>query len=226
MHSCTTALLYHFKNCHPASPLPCYPPTLRPSSVNYLAHLYLSGNQTERMIGNFIADHVKGKMIDRFPEKVREGILLHRMIDQFTDSHPVVEESKIRLRPLFHKYSPVIVDVFYDHFLARDWDTYHHQPLDEFSNEVYSLMQRHNAILPERTKGMLEYMQRQNWLLNYRLTEGIHRALSGMSRRTTFESGMEKATGFLETHYESFEKEFAEFFNDMRKFVATVQTTG
>ena len=174
------------------------------------------------MIGNFIADHVKGKMIDLFPEKVRDGILLHRQIDHFTDTHPVVERSKLRLRPVFHKYAPVIVDVFYDHFLARDWETYHHQPLEIFSQEVYTLMDNNFQLMPGRMRTMLPYMQRQNWLLNYKETEGIHRALSGMSRRTSFESGMENATSHLELHYGEFENEFAEFFADMRRYVAVL----
>src|SRR5688572_7860936 len=106
--------------------------------MNYLAHLYLSGNDQQRMIGNFIADHVKGKAIHDFPEGIRDGIFLHRQIDQFTDSHPVVTESKIRLRGTFHKYAPVIVDVFYDHFLARDWTQYHHQSLEVFAEECYA----------------------------------------------------------------------------------------
>lgn len=192
--------------------------------MNYLAHLYLSGNQSQRMIGNFIADHVKGKMIDAFPEGIRDGIYLHRQIDQFTDSHPVVVESKVRLRADFRKYAPVIVDVFYDHFLARDWEHYHHQSLEDFSEGVYSLMHNHSEILPERTRIMLDYMRRQNWLLNYRQTEGINRALTGMSRRTTFESGMENATLHLERHYKEFEIEFDEFFADLRSFVATLQS--
>jgi acyl carrier protein phosphodiesterase len=191
--------------------------------MNYLAHLYLSGNDPQKMIGNFIADHVKGKMIDNFSEEIREGIFLHRQIDQFTDSHPFVEASKARLRTEFRKYAPVIVDVFYDHFLARDWEQYHHQPLEKFSQSVYILMQQHSGILPERTLVMLDYMSRQNWLLNYRQTEGINRALTGMSRRTTFESGMENATLHLEQHYPEFEKEFEEFFADLRSFVATLQ---
>lgn len=188
--------------------------------MNYLAHLYLSGNDEQRMIGNFIADHVKGKAIHNFPEGVKEGIFLHRRIDEFTDSHPVVAESKLRLRSTFHKYAPVIVDVFYDHFLARDWLTYHHQALPQFAAETYELLQRHDNLLPDRTRYMLGYMSSQNWLLHYSTVEGIHKALSGMARRTSFSSGMENAAEHLSLHYDEFGSEFNRFFADLRSFVA------
>ena len=103
------------------------------------------------MIGNFIADHVKGSMINEFEDEIKSGIILHRAIDHFTDNHPVVEQSKSRLRSEFRKYAPVIVDVFYDHFLARDWNTYHHQSLDDFATEAYSILESNESILPERT---------------------------------------------------------------------------
>lgn len=171
------------------------------------------------MIGNFIADHIKGKMIHEFPAAVQEGIFLHRQIDEFTDSHPVVAESKARLRTDFKKYAPVIVDVFYDHFLARDWQQFHHQSLMDFSNEVYNLLDNY-PLLPERTRVMLSYMSQQNWLYNYRDTAGINKALGGLARRTNFESGMERATAYLEEHYQDFEKEFNTFFAELRTFVA------
>lgn len=187
--------------------------------MNYLAHLYLSANRPELAIGNFIADHVKGSMVEKFQGEVLDGIRLHRLIDSFTDSHPVVELSKARLRPGFRKYAPVIVDLYYDHFLARDWEAYHHQPLTVFADETYARLRNHHALLPERTIHMLNYMEPQNWLVQYASLEGLQRALTGLSRRTAFESNMETAHLFLQENYQAFEEEFNTFFPELRSFV-------
>ncbi len=189
--------------------------------MNYLAHLYLSGDQPMIMIGNFIADHVKGKQFDLYSQEIQKGILLHRSIDTFTDQHTIVEQSKLLLRPHFRKYAPVIVDVFYDHFLARDWNIYHHQSLSNYADDVYQLMENNAALLPERANYMLTYMKKYNWLTGYATIEGMQRALSGLSRRTTFESRMEEAPEFLTAHYELFEEHFKSFFEELEKHVAS-----
>ena len=166
--------------------------------MNFLAHLFLSFNDKEVMIGNFIADHVKGKQELVFPDNIRKGIRLHRGIDNYTDSHPVVEQSKIRLRPGFRKYAPVVTDVFYDHFLATDWHEFSSEPLDRFIEEFYTSAFERIDQLPEFTRKMLPVMRDQNWLGKYRTVEGLHSILTSMSRRTRFESGMENAAAELE----------------------------
>ena len=188
--------------------------------MNYLAHLYLSGNDPILMIGNFIADHVKGKQLQLYGKQIQNGILLHRKIDSFTDHHSLVEESKQLLRPVFHKYASVIVDVFYDHFLARDWNQYHRQPLSVFVASAYKLMEENSSILPQRTVLMLGYMKKYNWLESYASIDGIGNALTGMSHRTKFESGMEHAPEFFVQHYKLFEKHFMIFFKELENFVS------
>jgi len=190
--------------------------------MNYLAHLYLSGNNHEIMIGNFIADHVKGKQIELYDEEVVKGIRLHRLIDEFTDSHEIVSLSKNRIREEFKKYTPVIIDVFYDHFLAINWHKYHHENLDVFANRFYELMNKNGHRLPERTNQMLQYMIPQNWLMNYKTIEGINKTLTGMSRRTKFESRMEFAAAHLDLHYAAFKKEFEAYFEELRSYVSVV----
>ena len=190
--------------------------------MNYLAHLYLSGNNHEIMIGNFIADHVKGRQIELFDEEVVKGIKLHRMIDEFTDSHKVVEQSKIRLRSEFGKYSPVIVDVFYDHYLAIKWEQYHHEELSVYANNFYTLLNDNHHRLPLRTQQMIEYMIPQNWLLNYKTVAGINKTLTGMSKRTKFESRMDEAAIYLDRYYSDFEQEFNEYFEELRRYVSMV----
>ncbi len=186
--------------------------------MNFLAHLYLSGNDTHIMLGNFIGDFVKGKnLADKVGAKIAKGIELHREIDFFTDQHAIVNESKKRLRPKYRHYSGVIVDVFYDHFLAKNWNDYHTQLLPDFADHVYDVIQEHAAILPERVNLMMPYMIRGNWLVNYAKLEGIHRALTGMSRRTPYESKMDEATADLNEHYEEFREEFTAFFPNLQK---------
>ena len=186
--------------------------------MNYLAHLYLSFGHEEIMVGNFIADSVKGRQIERFSEKIREGIRLHRQIDEFTDNHPIVENSKARIRHRYRKYSGVIIDMFYDHFLAAGWSTYSDDNLIEFTRESYKLFFKHYVILPPRMKRTLPFMAAGNWLASYAETENISLALKGMSRRTKFNSGMENAGEELKVHYDDFKGDFAEFFPEIIKF--------
>jgi acyl carrier protein phosphodiesterase len=190
--------------------------------MNYLAHLYLSGNNHEIMIGNFIADHVKGKQIELFDEEIVKGIKLHRLIDEFTDTHKVVEQSKIRLRSEFGKYSPVIVDVFYDHYLAIKWEQYHHEDLSLYADNFYTLLNNNHHRLPIRTQQMIQYMIPQNWLLNYKTIAGINKTLTGMSKRTKFESKMDVAAIYLDRYYSEFENEFNEYFEELRTYVSVV----
>lgn len=183
--------------------------------MNFLAHLYLSGEQDDVMIGNFIGDHVKGNILHSFPSEVVKGIILHREIDSFTDAHPIVLKSKVRLRPIFHKYSPVIVDIFYDHCLAKNWRSFCTTPLEEFADRTYYLLNRNFGMLPERVKHFLPYMVQENWLYNYSTLDGIGRTLKGLSKRSKFENNMGDAVSDLEANYELYNAEFQEFFPDI-----------
>lgn len=187
--------------------------------MNFLAHLYLSGTDTKIMVGNFIGDFVKGRtMLETFDRQIVKGIELHRAIDEFTDSHPVVTESKNRLRPKYRHYAGVIVDVFYDHFLARNWNQYHPDLLPDYADQAYSIIQSFDGILPKEVKFMMPYMIKGNWLVNYSRIDGINRALSGMARRTPYESKMEEAAHDLEKDYEAFKLEFDQYFPHLQTF--------
>jgi acyl carrier protein phosphodiesterase len=187
--------------------------------MNFLAHLYLSGDNPKIMVGNFMGDFVKGKnALGKFESEIIRGIELHRAIDEFTDSHPVVTASKNRLRPKYRHYSGVIVDVFYDHFLARNWNQYHDDLLPDFADKAYGTIQSFDSILPDDLKYMMPYMIKGNWLVNYSKTQGIHQALSGMARRTPYQSKMEEAVVDLEAHYEAFQVEFNDFFPQLNSF--------
>lgn len=186
--------------------------------MNFLAHLFLSGGHPEIMVGNFIGDFVRGRNVyEQFRPNIALGIELHREIDEFTDSHGVVMESKKRLRPKYRHYSPVIVDMFYDHFLAKNWQTYHSSPLDHFASEAYAILNKFEDQLPQRVQGLLPHIIRGNWLYNYSRIEGIHGALSGMSSRTPYESKMDEAVIDLQKFYTEFEDEFSRFFPELQQ---------
>ncbi len=188
--------------------------------MNFLAHLYLSGDNTSLKVGNFIADTVKGKAYQNFPEDIQKGILLHRFIDDFTDTHPIVEETKIRLRPKFRKYSPVVADVFYDHFLAKNWQEYHHLALTKYVAETYKELDSQKHLFTEQSRYIFRYMKQFDWLGGYANFTGIGRALNGMSRRANFKNNMHIAVVDLKKDYPLYEKEFKLFFEDLMEVVS------
>lgn len=171
------------------------------------------------MVGNFIGDFVKGRNIsEQFDPEIACGIALHRAIDEFTDTHPVVAVSKNRLRPTYRHYSAVIVDMFYDHLLAANWEDYYKEFLPDFAERSYRTLEKFHSILPEGVKYMLPYMMNGNWLVNYARLEGIASALSGMARRSKYESKMELAVEDLKKNYEDFGQEFSVFYPELQAF--------
>ena len=187
--------------------------------MNFLAHLFLSGKDQDTIIGNFIGDSVNGSDFNNYPVSIKNGILLHRKIDYFTDNHPAVYKSKIRLRPKYRKYAPVIVDVFYDYFLAENWEKYHDEPLNTYTQRIYSILTNQKQIFPKKSVKMLPYMIAGNWLYNYKEIKGIEWALKGMSRRTIFNSNMETAHIELKRDKKQYQKEFNEFFPELINYV-------
>lgn len=171
-----------------------------------------------------MGDFVKGKQVEQYEPMIQKGIWLHREIDHYTDTHPVVLQTKTRLRPHFRHYAGVVSDIFYDHFLAIHWETYGVLSLDSFAAKAYASLTNHKTLLPEKAQFMLPYMIQHNWLVHYQYIEGIRRSLTGMARRTGFKSGMEHAHLELERNFEAYEKEFHEFFPQLvehsRRFIA------
>ncbi|RAV27641.1 acyl carrier protein phosphodiesterase [Sinomicrobium soli] len=195
--------------------------------MNFLAHIYLSGDDELLRIGNFIADGIKGRKYLEFPPGVQKGILLHRHIDTFTDQHPIVRRSTRRLHPGYGHYSGVIVDMFYDHFLAANWKDYSAIPLEDFVEGFYNTLEKHYDILPERTRNMMPVMIRENWLCSYASPEGLGYILEQMNRRTKNRSQMHLAIGDLKRHYRLFEEEFTLFFKELMEFTqARISETG
>lgn len=186
--------------------------------MNFLAHIYLSGNNNLITIGNFMADGIKGKRYKKYPVEIQIGILLHREIDTYTDAHPTVRMSTKRLHENYSHYSGVIVDILYDHFLAKNWSYYSSIPLDIYVNDFYESLQTYAHFLTSRTQHMVPYMIAENWLLNYAKIKGIQKVLHGMNKRTNNISGMHRATDELIEFYHEFEEEFTSFFEELRIF--------
>lgn len=186
--------------------------------MNFLAHIYLSGDNEQVKIGNFMADSIKGKKYLKYPADIQKGIILHRAIDYYTDTHPVFKQSTQRLFSGYSHYSGIIVDIFYDHFLAANWKNYSNIPLKEYTFEFYDLLENNFEVLPPKVKNFLPYMLEDNWLLSYADIEGIKKVLAGMHRRTGRKSNMHLAVKELKDYYEEFEKEFELFFKDIIDF--------
>lgn len=186
--------------------------------MNFLAHIYLSGDDDEVTIGNFIADSIRGKKYKKYPENIQKGILLHRQIDTFTDAHPTVRKSTKRLHTNYGHYSGVIVDILYDHFLAKNWKLYSDIPLATYVDAFYDLLEDHYEILPMNIKRLMPHMIQQNWLLSYASIEGIRTVLEGMNRRTQNRSKMNLAVAELQEFYLDFEEEFSSFFEELQLF--------
>ena len=186
--------------------------------MNFLAHIYLSFGDDEITLGNFMADSIRGNKFKHLPARIQKGILLHREIDTFTDAHPIPKKSSKRLHKNYCHYSRVIVDIFYDHFLAKSWERYSETPLDIFVENFYDLLEHNYTILPDGVKRMMPYMITDNWIFNYSKMEGIGKVLNGMNRRTKNKSKLNFAILDLEEHYDTFEKEFTDFFEELQVF--------
>lgn len=183
--------------------------------MNYLAHIYLSGNNDLIKIGNFMADGIHGKHFDNFPLDIQKGIILHRIIDTFTDSHPIFRLSTKRLHANYHHYSGIIVDIFYDHFLAKNWNNYSDEKLEDFAKRFYQSLRINYDSLNEKTQKMIPYLIVQNWLLSYQTIEGIEIILEKMDNRMKCNSNMRFAVAELKKFYSEFETEFTTFFKDL-----------
>ena len=196
--------------------------------MNFLAHIYLSFNDKEITIGNFIADSIRGNKFDHLPKNVQKGIKLHRFIDTYTDTHEIPKISSKRLHANYSHYSRVIVDIYYDHYLAKNWSKYSDTPLDVFVDSFYDLLEDNYEILPDGVRRMMPYMITDNWIYNYSKMEGIARVLNGMNRRAKNKSKMNFAILDLEEHYDAFEEEFTEFFEQLilfskQKFISLLE---
>jgi len=187
--------------------------------LNFLAHIYLSGESDDIRFGNFIGDYVKGSDYRKYPELVRKGIMLHREIDYFTDSHPVVRRAKLRFANAYHKYAGVIVDIFFDYCLANQWQSYYPEELPWFTERFYYLLESRFNQLPRSMLSFITSLLKHDWLMAYTTPEGIEKVLKNMSIKTSLPDETEFAMNILNTQYDRINEEFSEFFPSLVRHI-------
>ena len=185
--------------------------------MNWLAHLLLSEPDAQFRLGNVLADLLPPPVLDTLPAGFRRGVDCHRRIDRFTDTHPLVRRSWRRLEHTpQRRFAPVLVDVFYDHVLAREWSHYGTGVFEDFTAGVYADVHAFAPQLPETVRERLAQMSAEDWLGSYRETAGIRAVLTRMDRRLRRPADLAGAVGELETQYAGFQADFAGFFPELR----------
>jgi acyl carrier protein phosphodiesterase len=186
--------------------------------MNFLAHLALSGDDPEIMVGNFMGDFVKGNLAGRFPPRIGRGVMLHRQIDTFALHNADFRCSKRRLDASFGHYRGVLVDVFYDHFLARNWDEYSAVPFAGFLAHARGIIEGYEGVVPERLAGIIPVIFSE-LIPSYRDVTGIERALERMAARVARPNPLGRGSEELRVHYGSLRDDFARFFPTAVDFV-------
>ncbi len=186
-------------------------------SMNYLAHLHLGGQQPQQLLGSLYGDFVKGRLDGRFPAQLEAAITLHRRIDVFTDSHPLVLKALARFPAERRRYAGIILDVFFDHCLARNWQDYADQPLQQFTAQVYRVLAAEPA-LPGRLAQIAPYMAADDWLGSYREFEILEQVFNGIARRLSKPEGMAGAMQLVDTLYQPLSEDFRAFYPQLQAF--------
>jgi acyl carrier protein phosphodiesterase len=189
--------------------------------MNFLAHALLAGSLESDQVGGLIGDFVKGPLPAGLPQELASGVALHRAIDSFADRHPAFLASRARISPLRRRVSGVLVDLFYDHLLARDWADHGRGSLDDYAGQLYAMLHAHSSALSEDAREVIDLMRRHNWLCGYRNVEAIGRTIDRMAvyrlrRATTLAGGIEEF--FADS--EGFEADFRTFLPDALEFAA------
>ncbi len=187
--------------------------------MNYLAHLYLAEDSADSIIGNLLGDFVKGRLDDRYREGIVKGITTHRKVDSFTDSHELILSSKRLISAERRRFSGIIVDLGFDHFLARNWSEYSSVDLGVFTKKIYDLLKDHENLLPDGLKSVVDRMVEEDWLGSYKELEGVGKALDRIARRFKRENNLTGAVEELVKNYKKLEENFRAFFPQLTSYV-------
>ncbi|OLF55533.1 ACP phosphodiesterase [Pseudomonas chlororaphis] len=187
--------------------------------MNYLAHLHLGGQRPGQLLGSLYGDFVKGRLQGQFAPEIEAAIQLHRSIDIFTDRHPLVGESLSRFSLTRRRYAGIVLDVFFDHCLARDWALYADRPLASFTSDVYRVLAAEPR-LPERLAQIAPHMAAHDWLGSYREFEVLEQVLRGIARRLSRPEELAAAMGELERLYQPLSEDFRAFYPQLQAFAA------
>jgi acyl carrier protein phosphodiesterase len=183
--------------------------------MNFLAHLYLSANDDDIKTGNFIGDYVKGNAYTKYSPKVQQGILLHRKLDRFTDTHLVTKEISMMFKEKYSRHAGIVVDVIYDHFLSVNWIKYSDVPLNNYVNSCYKSLIKNFLILPSQVRNFLPILIAKNRLLSYLKLDGIENALITMSKYTSLPNESDFALEVIEANYQYINNQFLHFFDEV-----------
>lgn len=189
--------------------------------MNYLAHIALAHPTDASRIGNLLGDFVKGTESSlrlKLPAELVDGIMMHRAIDLYTDSHPAFLESKELLAPERKRYAGIVIDLIYDHFLCKNWHTFYEQPLEEFIQQFYLALKEKKEWQFGKLKEAFPYMYAQNWLARYATAEGMEETFRRVSKRGKFTAPIEDTYIDFTKHYDEFEKHFIVIYKDLIKF--------
>jgi acyl carrier protein phosphodiesterase len=186
--------------------------------MNYLGHAYLSFDSRHILVGNMISDFVKGKEQFVFSGKVQQGIMLHRQIDQFTDTHPAIKKAMEIFRPHYRLYSAPIMDILLDHFLANDENLFDDHSLKEFTKRTYQNLEEYSVSLPARFLHVFMYMKTEDWLYGYKYPEGMRKSLQGLVRRASFTKESDTAYRLFLEHHSYLNECYHDFFPDVKQF--------
>jgi acyl carrier protein phosphodiesterase len=180
--------------------------------MNWLAHIQLSGDSAATRIGNLIPDLVRASEIDGIHQQFVPGIQLHRIIDSYTDSHPVFRQSSSRINGALRRYASILIDLFYDHFLACEWCSYSLVPLEEVVGDFHESIDSFRSELPTCVYERLVQIRDERYLLSYSTEAGITAALSRVSSRLRRPVDLAIGVEQLKTHYELFAADFRDFY--------------
>lgn len=186
--------------------------------MNFLAHTYLSFGNDKAIVGNLIADMIKGKQIKSFPEEIQKGIILHREIDAFTDKHDIIKETKSVFRQTAGRYDGTFLDVAYDHYLATDTSRIPEGGWQPFANKCYAAVEAKAEILPHEFCSMFAYMRSENWLANYQNNWLIERSFERLKRRAKYLNEEADVFGDFEKNYLLLADSYSRFFPDLEEF--------
>lgn len=192
--------------------------------MNYLAHCYFSTGTQNSLYGNLLGDFVKGKNHGYVDPEIIKGIVLHRAIDKFTDNHPIVSHSKDRISKERKRFSGIMIDVFYDHFLAMHWDNFSSSDFELQTRNWYEKLNAETEIeLPERMLISIQRMKQNDWFAKYKTFDGISAAINGISKRIKFENKLAGGGKELEQNYSDLESDFNDFFPELIEYVQTIR---
>ncbi|ANY88069.1 Acyl carrier protein phosphodiesterase [Pseudomonas putida] len=189
----------------------------RLGAMNYLAHLHLGGREPQQLLGSLYGDFVKGSLQGRFPPALEASIRLHRHIDSYTDSHPLVLAALARFPRERRRFAGIVLDVFFDHCLARHWGDYAEQPLSAFTGDFYRVLLAEPA-LPGRLAHIAPFMAADDWLGAYGDFDTLGQVFRGIARRLSRPEGMDGVMGELEALYEPLLADFREFYPQLQAF--------